>query len=140
VALPILEQVLAGEQGDPHTATAPVLQRASADPTVHQQLAALLEDDYLTGATPHWPLGAGRPRIVADVLRLTPKGRRAVGQWPGEQSGEILIRVLEETVMDMPEGEDKGRLNSLLTAARGVGVDLLSSIAAKLIKSASGLP
>ena len=93
------EQVLAGEVSDPNAATAALLASASQDAAVNRTLAALLDDGYLAGSTPHWPLGGSRPHIVADVLRLTPKRRRAVGQWPSGQTGDVLIHVLETTVM-----------------------------------------
>jgi hypothetical protein len=140
IALPLLEEVAAGETTDPQGASAAVLSKAGHDPATQQQLAALIEDGYLTGATPHWGLGSSRPVIVADILRLTPKGRRALGQWPGEISGETLIRILQTAMQELPEGEEKGRLRRFLEAAEGVGVDLLSSIVAKLAKTATGLP
>jgi hypothetical protein len=140
VALPLLEQVLAGEEGDASAATSAVLASANQDGAQHRTLAALLEDGYMTGATPHWPLGSPRPVIVADVLRLTPKGRRAVGQWPSGQTGNVLIQVLETTVMQMPEGEAKSRLHAFLEAAQQVGTDVLSQVVTNVIKSATGLP
>ena len=140
MALPLLEQVLAGEETDASAATSAVLASADQDGAVHRTLAALLDDGYLTGATPHWPLGSPRPVIVADVLRLTPKGRRAVGQWPSGQTGNVLIQVLETTVMRMPEGEAKSRLHAFLAAAQQVGTDVLSQVVTNVIKSATGLP
>jgi hypothetical protein len=140
VAVPLLEQVLAGEVSDPNAATAAVLASANQDAAVNRTLAALLDDGYLAGATPHWPLGGSRPHIVADVLRLTPKGRRAVGQWPSGQTGNVLIQVLETTVMQMPEGEAKSRLHAFLAAAQQVGTDVLSQVVTNVIKSATGLP
>lgn len=140
VAVPLLEQVLAGEQSDPNAATAAVLESANQDGAVNRTLAALLDGGYLAGATPHWPLGAPRPQIVADVLRLTSKGRRAVGQWPSGQTGDVLIHVLETTVMQLPEGEARSRLHAFLAAAQEVGADVLSQVATNVIKSAAGLP
>ena len=55
-----------------------------------------------------WPLGLGKPIITVDVLRLTPKGRRAVGQWPFDQPAEVFIRRLEAVLISLP----KERLNS----------------------------
>src|SRR5450755_4320025 len=95
VALPILERVSAGETDDPRAATANVLQGVNEHKANLFALASLIDDGYLGGVGVFRPLGRGEPIVTADVLFLTPKGRRAVGQWPTGESGELLIRSLE---------------------------------------------
>ena len=87
-------------------------------------------------------LGTGRtdPNIVAGALRLTPKGRRAVGQWPDGESGDVLIRALEAAMMNLPEGETRSRVGKLLDAARAVGAEVLSSVVSSVVKGTMGLP
>lgn len=138
-ALPLLEQLVSAED-DPHATSYSILQATSSDSALRRQLAALIEDGYVAGATAHWPLGAGGPTIVADVLRATPKGRRAAGQWPSGQVGDILIRSLESALIELPNGETKSRVASLLEATRGISVDVLSGIVSNVIKSTLGLP
>ncbi|MHB1988705.1 MAG: hypothetical protein ACYCSF_12100 [Acidimicrobiales bacterium] len=140
IALPVLEEVRRGESDDPRVMTAALLGRLNTEAPMRYTFAALLEDGYITGAAAHWPLGRGEPVIVADVLRLTPKGRRAIGEWPSGESGEVLIRALEEATSRLPEGETKKRMSGLLQAAREVGTDILSGVVTNVVKSTMGLP
>ncbi len=140
VAIPLLERVLAGELSGSRAATTAVLEQSNIDGTTQRNLAALIEDDYLAGGSVHWPMGRGAATIVADVLRLTPKGRRAVGQWPSGQAGDVLIRALETTLLELPEGATKSRMRALLNAARDVGTEVLTGVVATVVKSTMGLP
>lgn len=140
VAVPTLELIASGESTDPRLATGEVLARARTDPEVALTVAALLDDGYLTGGTAHWGLGAGRPTLVVDVLRLTPKGRRAVGQWPSGEAGALFIQALELKLSEIAEGEEKTKLRSLLEAARGVGIEVLTGVVSKVVRGALGLP
>ena len=137
-AVPILEEVLRGEQGDADASTASLIH--TGDPLVHRTLAALIEDGYLGGAGVQWAIGRAEPIITMDILRLTPKGRRAVGQWPDGQPGDVLIRALEAALLTLPEGETKTRVRTLLGAARDVGTDVLSGVISNALKSTLGLP
>jgi hypothetical protein len=140
VAVPILEAIALADSSDPRSATLQVLGNANSDAETKLTVAALLDDGYLTGATAHWGLGSGRPNLVMDVLRLTPKGRRAVGQWPSGVSGALFIEALERKVSEIGEGEEKTKLRSLLAAARGVSVDVLSGVVSDVLKGTLGLP
>jgi hypothetical protein len=139
-AIPLLEQVLHGEEVDPGAATSALLTQPNTDGRTRRTLAALIEDGYIAGASVHWGLGHGEPQIIADVLRLTPKGRRAVGQWPSGQAGDVLIHTLEGALLQLPEGETKTRVRDLLRAAREVGTEVLTGVVASLVKSTMGLP
>lgn len=140
VAIPILTEILDGECGDPQLTTSAIIQRTNEDKTVCRTLAALIEDGYIDGATPHWPSGQGHPNIVADILRLTPKGRRAVPQWPSGEAGDVLINTIERMIRELPEGEKKRRLAGFLHAAREVGVEVLTGVVSNVIKATLGLP
>lgn len=139
-ALPLLEELVHAETGSPADTTSEFIRRCNEDSTVQRTLAALIEDGYIAGAGVFWPLGQGEPVISADVLRLTPKGRRAVGQWPSGQAGDVLIRTLEAMLIELPEGPTKGRVRRLLEAAREVGTDVLTGVVSKVLKSTMGLP
>ncbi|MHB8245761.1 MAG: hypothetical protein ACYDGN_10500 [Acidimicrobiales bacterium] len=94
----------------------------------------------MTGGKAYWPLGAGRPTIAADVIRLTPKGRRAIGQWPFGDTGELLLRALEDATQRLPEGETKSRMRSLLKIAREIGTNVLTGVMTNVIKGSMGPP
>jgi hypothetical protein len=139
-AVPLLEQVLTGEEGGPRAATSALLQQSNVDRITQRTLAALIEDGYLAGAGVHWAMGREEPIIIADILRLTPRGRRAVGQWPSSQAGDVLIHVLEAALLELPEGDTKSRMHGLLNAAREVGTEVLTGVVATVVKSTMGLP
>lgn len=139
-AVPLLEAVLAGEIHDPGAVTSELLRRCNLEPTTQRTLAALVEDEYLVGAGVHWPIGRPQPVIVADILRLTPKGRRAVGQWPEGSTGDLLRGALEAALIELPEGEAKSKVRALLDATRQVGTDVLSAIVSNVVRSSMGLP
>jgi hypothetical protein len=138
-ALPLLEALARGEVADPQGTTGSLIRQCNEDPTTQRTLAALIEDGYVAGAGVHWALGRCEPIIEADVLRLTPKGRRAVGQWPDGQAGDVLIRALEGALIELPEGETKSRIRELLRAARAVGTEVLTEVVAKVVKGTMGL-
>lgn len=141
VAIPLLEKVLSGEENNSSiSVTREVFAEGRETPVIQRTVAALIEDGYIAGAGVHWPLRSQQPTIVGDVLRLTPKGRRAVGQWPSGQSGDVLIRTLEASLIELPEGETKGRIRALLQAAREVGVEVLTGVVTNVVKSTMGLP
>ena len=140
VAVPLLELILSGESRDRHTATQAVFEWCRSNSSVQFQLAALIEDGYVEGATAHWGLGRDEPMIVGDLLRLTPKGRRAAGQWPFADIGSNFLRALEAAVLQLPEGETKSRLRSLLAAAQAVGTEVLTGVLSNVAKGALGLP
>jgi hypothetical protein len=140
MAVPLLEKLLCGEDGDLKVVSGGLLQQCNEDVTIRRTLAALIEDGFVGGATVRWAMGSGDPRIIADVLRLTPKGRRAVGDWPSGQSGDMMIRALEATITNLPEGETKKHMRDLLVAAREVGTEVLTGVITNVFKSAMGLP
>jgi hypothetical protein len=137
--LPILELLLAHEASNPGTATQELIQACQGDKAFAIRLAALIDDGYVTGAAAHWALGRGDPIITAGIVRLTPKGRRAVGQWPNEDAGINFLRILEEKLVDLPDGDVKTRMSDLVTAARSIGTEVLSNVITSLIKSQVGI-
>lgn len=140
-AVPLLNQVLQGGRDDPQATTCSIIQQANGEPTINSILAALIEDGYIAGAGVFWVLGRGDPIITPDILRLTPKGRGAVGDWPsGSEAGDLLIRTLEARLARLPEGERKSGLARLLDAAREVGTEVLTGVLSKVVRGMMGLP
>ena len=139
IAVPLLEGLLNDESSDVHAATSDILKECSEDGEILVTLSALMEDGYVTGGGVFWPLGRGKPVITDDVLRLTPKGRRAVGQWPLEQPAEAFLQNLEKVLNTMPEGEARSKVQTLLAATRGVGTDVLAGVISNFLKSVTGL-
>lgn len=56
------------------------MRAADDDEKIHLALAELIEDGYLEGAAVFRPFGRRVPVIQHSVLRLTSKGRQAIGQ------------------------------------------------------------
>lgn len=117
IALPILEEVNRGRGEDAQETTASLLQQANDDAIFCDTLADLLDDGFLAGATAHRAMGRPQPSTVSDIIRLTPKGRRAIGEWPSGDSGAVLVRALEDAMNRMPEGETNNRMQRLVEAA-----------------------
>jgi hypothetical protein len=81
VALPLVELVLRSERENLASATGRMMQRVEGDELAGRQLAALIEDGYVAGANASWAFSRPDPIIMFGEIRLTPKGRRAVGDW-----------------------------------------------------------
>src|ERR1035437_9095287 len=126
IAVPILLKLADSELSDFQRASSEILSDCNGNDAFLRTLAALIEDGYITGGTVYWPLGAGKPVISIDVLRLTPKGRRAIHQWPPEQTVELLVDIIEREIQSLPDGESRSKLQSLQSAIRAVGTDVLA--------------
>lgn len=72
------------------------------------------------------------PNILANVavLRLTERGRRAVGLWPGEDSADALVRVLEAAADAEADPVEQGKLRKAAKAVGRVSRDVLVEIVA----------
>ena len=72
------------------------------------------------------------PNILANVavLRLTERGRRAVGLWPGEDSADALVRVLEAAADAEADPVEQGKLRKAAKAVGTVSRDVLVEIVA----------
>jgi hypothetical protein len=100
----------------------------------HETLLTLAEDDYIE---------AHAQRSAADVVtvmptRLMAKGRRAVGQWPGDDLAAELARVVERLEEAEPDPEEEGRFRRLREALSDAGKDIVARTLAELLKSMAG--
>jgi hypothetical protein len=139
IAVPLLERLATSEISDPQGASLELVEECNSSAAVLRTLASLIEDGFIAGGSVYWPLGAGKPTLSVDVLRLTPKGRRAIRQWPPEQSVESFVEVIKEEILSLPDGEARSRLQSLLNATLAVGTNVLSGIFSNLLNRATGL-
>jgi hypothetical protein len=80
----------------------------------------LFETDLLTGSDDS-DMGVA---FAARALRLLPKGRQAVGQWPSSDPVEALLQVLAERIAVEDDPVERGRLekarDSFAQMAKGV--------------------
>ena len=139
IALPILEKLADFESSNPQTATSEILSECNGSEPFLRTLASLIEDEYVAGGRVFWPLEAGKPTITVDVLRITPRGRRAIRQWPAEHSVEIFVEIIERNIHLAPDDETRSKLQGLLDATRAVGTDVLAGVISNLLKSAGGM-
>lgn len=72
------------------------------------------------------------------LLRLTERGRRAIGQWPGEDPYEDLVSVLRELVAHEADPERKSRLERVLSAMVELGKSAGSDVIAAWVKGRLG--
>jgi hypothetical protein len=76
-ALPLLEQVRAGDQGDRGMALA-LMQACDEDDVLRDTLIELIDEGYLDGAGVLRAGGTSEPTIVFGALQLKLKGRIAL--------------------------------------------------------------
>jgi hypothetical protein len=102
---------------------------------VYQEtLLALAEDDYIEALVQR---NAGDVPTVMPTRLLT-KGRRAVGQWPGDDVAAELARVVQSLEDAEPDPERKGRFRRLREALADAGKDVVARTMAELLKSLAG--
>ena len=107
-------------------------------PEVYRETVASLADGRYIVATIQRAWGGGV--VVARVERLTPEGRRAVGQWPSEtDAAALLVALLEERADAEPDPEKRGRIRQAAAAVGGVGRDVVAEVLARLVERQAGL-
>jgi hypothetical protein len=121
---PILEAVraaeIAGERLDSLTAGAAGGLEGDAAGWAVQDL---VEGDYLTGTDAHSGADAFDFYIG---LRLTERGRRAVGQWPGDPV-TFFMAELDRRIAEMPEGDERTRAQRARSHLGDIAKGVLSS-------------
>lgn len=88
---------------------------------VNVGMRALNDAGFIAGSVIHTPQGWAIINI-----RLTERGRRAVGQWPSDDLAAELLRILDGRIERAPEGDERTRLQRLRDAAADVGRGLLA--------------
>lgn len=105
------------------------------DIVYRETLAALVDGGYLNGFIKR---AAGGQIAVARINRLTPAGRRAVGQWPSDDPAAELLAVLQARIDATKDPDEKSRLERLRDAASGVGMSVLTVLITAAAKSMAG--
>lgn len=126
---PILEAIAAGEAGrdlnNDDVAEATGLSRDDVD----RGLLALYEADYVTGTD-----AAAEELCYLLGMRLLERGRRAVGVWPADDSGEALLDLLRARIADADTDEERSRWQRLFDAAKGLGGTALRELTVAYLK------
>ena len=102
--------------------------------TVDRGLLGLVEADYVTGIN-----AAAEELCYLLQVRLTERGRRAVGVWPSENAGDELLELLRERTEAATTDEERTRWQRLFDAAKGLGGKALTDVAIALVKREAGL-
>jgi hypothetical protein len=97
---------------------------------------ALIEDGYVAGSAAH-DMG-GKDWLS---LRLLGDGRRAVRQWPSEDtSAQALVDVLEQRLAETDDPEERSRLERMRDAAKGLGGAVLREVTTAWARQVLGPP
>lgn len=87
---------------------------------------------YITGSN-----AAAEELCYLIGVRLTERGRRAVGVWPAEDPGDALLELLAARVAAASSPEERSRLERLFDAAKGLGGTALRELTLAYLKQAA---
>lgn len=102
--------------------------------TVERGLLALVEANYVQGID-----AAAEELCYLLDIRLRERGRRAVDQWPSENPGEELLKLLEHRVQIAETAEERTRWQRALEAVRTLGGKAVTEVTIALLKREAGL-
>lgn len=72
-------------------------------------------------------------------IHLQERGRRAVGQWPSEDSADALLELLSARVSAASTDDERTRWERLLDAAKGLSGKALQDLTIAFLKHRAGL-
>jgi hypothetical protein len=106
------------------------------DRDVQLGLRALYEAGYIAGND------AGINQRTFDLIdiRLLERGRRAVGQWPSEDTYNAFFDILNERIVAAESDEERTQLEQVRDTALAVGRDVVTSVLSALARQMAGLP
>lgn len=134
---PILEAIGELEDVEPRVSVRDVAQHADIPvERVKIGVRRLLRTDLLEGKE---LIGDGGQTYEAAGLRLLPKGRQAVGQWPSSDPREALLQLLSERIAVESDPEERGRLEKLRDSAGQVSKGVATSLITALVQQMTGL-
>ncbi len=129
-ALPILEAVAAREAEGRRPSFDEVVTDTSLDRgQCAREVLSLVEDGYITAIDAGSASGADWVSI-----RLAPRGRRAVGEWPADPV-DAFIGAIEQAIARTDDPAERGRLEKL----RGAVVDVTKGVVAGAIVTAADI-
>jgi hypothetical protein len=104
---------------------------------VYQEtVASLIEDGQLEGMLDRG--GMSQVTTVA-IERLTPTGRRAVGQWPAGDLAGLLVTALHGRADEETDAGERTKLQRAAAALAGLSKDVLTDVLAAVIKAQAGV-
>lgn len=132
---PVLEAVAELEDEKRHVSLHDVAERAEL-PTDQVAIGVrrLLPTDLLDGTE----LPGDKP-YEARGLRLLPRGRQAVRQWPSADPAEAFLQALAQRIAVEPDPEQRGRLEKLRASTGEVGKGVLTGVVTALVQQVTGL-
>lgn len=134
---PILEAVAALEDEKPRVHLRDVVERTGLPAErVKIGVGRLLQTDLLTANV--LP-GDGDALNHVAGLRLLPRGRQAVGQWPSADPAEAFLQVLAQRIATEDDPEERGRMQRWLDSARQVGAGVTTGVVTAVIQQVTGL-
>lgn len=140
--IPVLEAVAQAEEDgcEPGRAAREAWDARGLPDGAYMRTLVDLSDDGLLRSTNMGTFGDGHREVY--VEGLTPRGRRAVGQWPGgsEAIGAILIDVLSRLESTESDPVRKSRLAALVCAVRELGLDFAAKTLGEVYAHTTGLP
>jgi hypothetical protein len=123
---PILEAVRAGEQSGELLDSADAGYAAGLDETASGwAVQALAEGGFLTGTKSS---SGAVPYVGFINLRLTPVGRRQVGQWPADPA-QAFLAALDRRIAAETDDEKRSHLQRARTFLGSLATDVLAEIA-----------
>lgn len=104
------------------------------DRVYHETLLTLAEDDYIEAHVQRLADGS----VTVMPTRLMAKGRRAVGQWPGDDLVAELTKVVERLEAAEENAEVAGRFRRFRDALSDAGKDVVARTLVEMLKSIAG--
>lgn len=105
---------------------------------VGRGLLALLDCGFIDG-TDCSDYGTPQGQIELGAIRLAPRGRVHVKQWPGDDAAGALLGVLDDLLASSGDPEEQSALKAVKGGLRGLPSRLLTEIAVGYAKRLSGL-
>lgn len=133
---PILEAVAALEHPDRSTGLADIVAASGLSAEqVKVGVSRLLPSDLLEGKE-----FRGDDRLLGvQGLRLLPKGRQAVDQWPSSDPAEAFLQVLAQRIAVEDDPDERGRLEKARDSAGRVGQGVLTGVITAVVQQVTGL-
>ena len=99
-----------------------------------ETLLALVTDTYLEGLVT--TTAAGHSTVIPK--RLLPNGRRAVGQWPGDDMEKEMLHVLDRLESAEVDPEKKGKFARLRNGIMDAGTDVFAKVMVEMMRTYGG--
>ena len=133
---PILEAVAALEDEIDDVGLAALVERTGLSlDEVRIGTRRLFDSDLLTGLD----ATAANGVFQAFSLRLLPRGRQAVGQWPSADPAEAFLQTLAQRIAVEEDPEERGRLQRWLDSGRQVGTGVATGVVTAVVQQVTGL-